>query len=174
MNRRRFIATTSAAAAALTLPAAAAAKKETLNIFCWSEYIPQVVIDTFAKANKVHGFDCPGCAFPDKKGHPLVDSCEQGQKAIAWEMTRKAVGAEFFAGRTPEELRAHSDFDLEFQGRLTHPVVYEKASGTYRGVSWPEAYAIAARISLAPGKGGTPLMIAVEVRQVMSAPPVDG
>ena len=54
MNRRRFIATTSAAAAALTLPAAAAAaKKETLNIFCWSEYIPQSVIDAFAKANKV-------------------------------------------------------------------------------------------------------------------------
>jgi len=42
-------------------------------------------------------------------------------------------------------------------------------------VETPEqAYAIAARISLAPGKGGTPLMIAVEVRQVMSAPPVDG
>jgi spermidine/putrescine transport system substrate-binding protein len=53
MNRRRFITTTSAAAAALTLPAAAAAKKESLNIFCWSEYIPQSVIDAFAKANKV-------------------------------------------------------------------------------------------------------------------------
>src|SRR6187549_3029167 len=53
MNRRRFIATTSAAAAALTFPAAAAAKKETLNIYCWSEYIPQSVIDGFAKANKV-------------------------------------------------------------------------------------------------------------------------
>src|SRR6186713_3365357 len=53
MNRRRFIATTSAAAAAFTLPASAATKKETLNVFCWSEYIPQSVIDAFAKANKV-------------------------------------------------------------------------------------------------------------------------
>jgi spermidine/putrescine transport system substrate-binding protein len=52
MNRRRFILTTSAAAAALTFPARAA-KKETLNIFCWSEYIPQSVIDSFAKANNV-------------------------------------------------------------------------------------------------------------------------
>src|SRR5206468_3813701 len=26
---------------------------ETLNIFCWSEYIPQSVIDGFAKANNV-------------------------------------------------------------------------------------------------------------------------
>jgi molybdopterin-dependent oxidoreductase alpha subunit len=107
--------------------------------------IPIKLIGSFARANKVHGFDCPGCAFPDKKGHPLIDSCEQGQKAIAWEMTRKAVGVEFFEGRSPEDLRKLSDFDLEFQGRLTHPVVYEKQTGVYRGVSWQEAYEIAAR-----------------------------
>jgi len=52
MNRRQFIYTTSAAAAALT-GTAHAAKKDTLNIFCWSEYIPQSVIDNFSKANKV-------------------------------------------------------------------------------------------------------------------------
>jgi len=52
MNRRRFIATTSAAAAAFSLPAHAA-KKETLNIYCWSEYIPQSVIDAFGKQMKV-------------------------------------------------------------------------------------------------------------------------
>ena len=52
MNRRRFIATTSAAAAAFSLPAQAA-KKETLNIYCWSEYIPQSVIDAFSKQAKV-------------------------------------------------------------------------------------------------------------------------
>jgi hypothetical protein len=33
------------------------------------------------------------------------------------------------------------------------------------------AYEIAARISAAPGPGGRPLIIPVEVRQVMSAPP---
>ena len=69
--------------------------------------IPIKLVGSFAQANKLpHGFDCPGCAFPDKPGKPLVDSCEQGQKAIAWEMTRKAVGAEFFDGRTPAELQA--------------------------------------------------------------------
>ena len=52
MNRRRFITTTSVAAAAFTLPAHAA-KKETLNIYCWSEYIPQSVIDAFSKQMKV-------------------------------------------------------------------------------------------------------------------------
>lgn len=36
-----------------------------------------------------------------------------------------------------------------------------------------QAYAIAARISLAPGRGGAPMHLPVEVREVMSAPPVD-
>ena len=35
------------------------------------------------------------------------------------------------------------------------------------------AYAIAAEASAAPGKGGAPLNMPIEVRQVMSAPPVD-
>src|SRR3546814_1285251 len=35
------------------------------------------------------------------------------------EMTRKAVGADFFDGKTPAQLQALGDFDLEFQGRLT-------------------------------------------------------
>ncbi len=35
------------------------------------------------------------------------------------------------------------------------------------------AYEIAARASAAPGPGGTPLNMPIEVRQVMSAPPVE-
>ena len=35
------------------------------------------------------------------------------------------------------------------------------------------AYALAARASAAPGKGGEPMNMAIEVRQVMSAPPTD-
>jgi hypothetical protein len=35
------------------------------------------------------------------------------------------------------------------------------------------AYAIAARVSTAPGPGGKPLHMDVEVREVMSGPPVD-
>ena len=35
------------------------------------------------------------------------------------------------------------------------------------------AHDIAARASAAPGKGGVPLNMAIEVREVMSAPPVD-
>ncbi len=41
-------------------------------------------------------------------------------------------------------------------------------------VESPErAYAIAAEASDAPGPGGRPLKLAIEVRQVMSAPPTD-
>jgi hypothetical protein len=35
------------------------------------------------------------------------------------------------------------------------------------------AYAIAARASACPGPGGTPLNMPIEVREVMSGPPVD-
>jgi hypothetical protein len=41
-------------------------------------------------------------------------------------------------------------------------------------VDTPErAWAIAAEASAAPGPGGTPLNLAIEVRQVMSGPPTD-
>jgi hypothetical protein len=41
-------------------------------------------------------------------------------------------------------------------------------------VETPErAYALAARVSAAPGPGGKPVYMAVEVREVMSAPPVE-
>ena len=116
------------------------------TVRAWSRQgIPLKLIGSFLTANKVHGFDCPGCAFPDKTGRHLVDSCEQGQKAIAWEMTRKAVGAEFFDGKTPAQLQSLGDFDLEFQGRLTTPVLYERGAGVFRAIDWDEAYAIAAR-----------------------------
>jgi hypothetical protein len=41
--------------------------------------------------------------------------------------------------------------------------------------TWPpeDINQIAARASAAPGKGGAPVNMAIEVREVMSAPPVD-
>jgi hypothetical protein len=39
--------------------------------------------------------------------------------------------------------------------------------------STQRAYEIAARASAAPGQGGVPLNMAIEVREVMSAPPVE-
>lgn len=106
--------------------------------------IPFKLLDSFAHANKLTGFDCPGCAFPDKPGKPIVDSCEQGQKAIAWEMTRKSVGTDFFAGKSLAALQAMSDLELEQSGRLTTPMVHfrDADSDAYQAISWSEVFAL--------------------------------
>ncbi|MET0379476.1 MAG: FdhF/YdeP family oxidoreductase, partial [Spongiibacteraceae bacterium] len=124
------------------------AVKGALNAF-WQQRIPLQVIESFRKANTPYGFDCPGCAFPDKKSgknQPIgVDSCEQGQKAIAWEMTPKRTDAIFFAQYSVSELRTWTDLDLENQGRLTTPLRYDPALDHYLPVAWPEAFQIIAQ-----------------------------
>jgi molybdopterin-dependent oxidoreductase alpha subunit len=86
------------------------------------------------------GFDCPGCAWPDDPNGLHLDICENGIKHVTWEMTRKQVGAEFFAANTVGELLDWSDFALEDQGRLTEPLVYDGARDTYVSISWPDAF----------------------------------
>lgn len=102
--------------------------------------IPLKIFHSFAKANRPGGFDCPGCAFPDKGGGTGIDSCEQGQKAIAWEMTRQKADAEFFGQHTLSSLRNWTDHDLEGQGRLTQPLRYDATSDKYLPVSWEDAF----------------------------------
>jgi molybdopterin-dependent oxidoreductase alpha subunit len=107
--------------------------------------MPLKAVSMLLATNKRDTFDCPGCAFPDKPGKPMVDSCEQGQKAVAWEMTRKATGPDFFAQHSIEQLREFSDYELEFQGRLTTPMLYTQESDRYEPIDWPQAFAIAGR-----------------------------
>jgi molybdopterin-dependent oxidoreductase alpha subunit len=106
--------------------------------------IPFKLAGSLRAVNKPGGFDCPGCAFPDKNHGSGIDSCEQGQKAIAWEMTRWQADPDFFAAHTLAELRAWSDHDLENAGRLTRPLRYDAASDRYRPISWDDAWQIAA------------------------------
>jgi molybdopterin-dependent oxidoreductase alpha subunit len=115
------------------------AVKSALNAFR-IQGIPVRALQSFAKANKPDGFDCPGCAFPDKTGGALVDSCEQGQKAIAWEMTNKRADPAFFAGKPLAHLRAWSDHELEAVGRLTHPMVYDGSIDCYVPIDWQKAF----------------------------------
>ena len=96
-------------------------------------------------ANQPEGFDCPGCAWPDPKHTSSFEFCENGAKAIAWEVTDKRVTREFFARYTVSELAAQSDHWLEQQGRLTEPMRYDAASDKYVPVRWDEAFAIIAR-----------------------------
>src|SRR6201987_5712660 len=91
--------------------------------------------------NQPHGFDCPGCAWPDPKHTSSFEFCENGAKAVTWEATAKRTTPEFFAAHTVSELWNWSDFDLENQGRLTPPMLYDKATDRYLPVSWDEALA---------------------------------
>ncbi|MHB9848201.1 FdhF/YdeP family oxidoreductase [Streptomyces krungchingensis] len=92
------------------------------------------------------GFDCPGCAWPDDTKGLHLDICENGIKHVTWEMTGKRVGPEFFAAHSVTELSGWSDFDLEDQGRLTEPMVYDPESDHYVPISWHDAFELAGRV----------------------------
>jgi molybdopterin-dependent oxidoreductase alpha subunit len=89
--------------------------------------------------NQPHGFDCPGCAWPDPKHTSSFEFCENGAKAVSWEATAKRTTPEFFAAHPVSELLTWPDFDLENEGRLTHPMTYDKATDRYLPISWDEA-----------------------------------
>ncbi|MER7952412.1 FdhF/YdeP family oxidoreductase [Streptomyces sp. NPDC096079] len=91
------------------------------------------------------GFDCPGCAWPDDTKGLHLDICENGIKHVTWEMTRKRVGREFFAAHSVTELAGWSDYDLENEGRLTEPMVYDAESDHYVPISWKDAFALVGR-----------------------------
>ncbi|RUP13654.1 MAG: CbbBc protein [Methylobacterium sp.] len=93
------------------------------------------------KANQPDGFDCPGCAWGDPEHGSSFEFCENGVKAVSWEATDKRTKPSFFAKHTLTELRDWSDYALEGQGRLTHPMRYDAASDRYLPVSWDAAFA---------------------------------
>nr|ACY24666.1 oxidoreductase alpha (molybdopterin) subunit [uncultured organism] len=100
---------------------------------------------TLLSANQPDGFDCPGCAWPDRDHTSSFEFCENGAKAVAAEATARRVTAEFFAQHTVTELAAQGDFYLEDQGRLTEPVVYDAATDKYRPIAWDDAFALIAQ-----------------------------
>jgi len=106
------------------------------------EKIPLAGAALLLKQNKpIDGFACVSCAWA--KPHPprTLSFCENGAKATAWENTTRRCGPEFFAAHRVTELLNWTDFDLEHQGRLTHPMRYDATSDTYRAVSWEQAFA---------------------------------
>ncbi|MBL5882727.1 FdhF/YdeP family oxidoreductase [Lelliottia aquatilis] len=96
---------------------------------------------TLLRTNQPDGFDCPGCAWPDKEHKSTFQFCENGAKAVTWEATSKRVTPAFFAENTVTSLLAKSDFELEGYGRLTHPLEYHPQSDTFRPVEWEKAFA---------------------------------
>jgi molybdopterin-dependent oxidoreductase alpha subunit len=107
--------------------------------------IPLKGAKTLLSANQPDGFDCPGCAWPDRNHHSTFEFCENGAKAVAAEATARRVTPELFAQYTVSELLEKSDFWLEDQGRLTDPMVYDAATDKYVPISWDDAFGIVAR-----------------------------
>ena len=99
--------------------------------------------------NKPGGFACVSCSWA-KPAHPLIiEACENGIKATAWEITSKRAPPAFFANHTVAELSTWSDCDLESVGRLTEPLRWDSASDKYVTVAWEEAFAdIGAQLKL--------------------------
>lgn len=96
---------------------------------------------TLLRTNQPNGFDCPGCAWPDSESSSTFQFCENGAKAVTWEATNKRVMPEFFASHPVATLLNRTDYELEDLGRLTHPMVYNRATDTYQPIEWEAAFA---------------------------------
>ena len=100
---------------------------------------------TLLNINQPTGFDCPGCAWPEKKDAHAFNFCENGAKAVDFEATSKRVTPEFFATHTVSWLSEQSDFLLEDSGRLTDPMRYDSVTDKYVPISWDDAFALIAK-----------------------------
>ncbi|GHE80460.1 formate dehydrogenase subunit alpha [Amycolatopsis deserti] len=100
---------------------------------------------TLPLLNQRHGFDCPGCAWPESQGRRKpAEFCENGAKAVAEEATTRRVTREFFAAHPIAELATKTDYWLGQQGRLTEPMVLRPGGTHYEPISWEAAFALMA------------------------------
>jgi molybdopterin-dependent oxidoreductase alpha subunit len=97
------------------------------------------------RLNQRHGFDCPGCAWPEEHGgRKFAEFCENGAKAVAEEATKRVVTPDFFARHSIADLDARPEYWLSQQGRLTHPMVLRPGDDHYRAIDWNDAYRLIA------------------------------
>ncbi|MCB0728328.1 MAG: FdhF/YdeP family oxidoreductase [Ignavibacteriae bacterium] len=92
--------------------------------------------------NKIGGFDCPSCAWPDPDDErsALGEYCENGARAVADEATSKKLTAGFFQKHSVKELAAFSDFEIGKKGRIAQPVYLPKGASHYQAISWKDAF----------------------------------
>ena len=102
-------------------------------------------ITKLSKVNDFHGFDCPGCAWPDPDSHrSFAEFCENGAKAVSDEATKSRADSDFWSKWSVSELSQKSDYWLNSQGRLTEPMILNPDSKHYQPISWNEAFDIIA------------------------------
>tara|TARA_B100000214_G_scaffold174933_2_gene125808 strand:+ start:29846 stop:32128 length:2283 start_codon:yes stop_codon:yes gene_type:complete len=100
-------------------------------------------LKTLSRVNRFHGFDCPGCAWPDPDGHrTFAEFCENGAKAVADESTKKRINSSFFAKNSVSSLSNQSDQWLNDQGRLTEPMLLAEGEEHYKPITWNDAFEI--------------------------------
>lgn len=100
---------------------------------------------TFFQLNQVSGFDCQSCAWPNPQGdRSLAEFCENGFKAVAYEVDPRRLTAEFFRQHSIADLATKSDYWLGQQGRLTEPLIRRRGSTHYEPVEWAEAFSLIA------------------------------
>jgi len=97
---------------------------------------------TLSEQNKPKGFACVSCAWAKPADYHPAEFCENGAKATLWETTSRRCSPEFFAKHTVSDLLGWRDYDLEQQGRLTHPMRYDPVTDHYVPCGWDEAFAV--------------------------------
>ena len=108
---------------------------------------------SLVRLNQRHGFDCPGCAWPEEHGgRKFAEFCENGAKAVAEEATKRVVTPEFFARHSIADLDAKPEYWLSQQGRLTHPMVLRPGDDHYRPIGWDDAYRLDRRRTARAGQ----------------------
>jgi len=96
--------------------------------------------DTLRRMNKPGGLMCPSCAWPKPKNYSAFEFCENGAKAVMWELTKDRCTPEFWETHTVQQLRSWTDHELEKTGRLTHPLRYNPQSDRYEETDWESAF----------------------------------
>ena len=107
-----------------------------------TEGIPVKGARTLLATNQPDGFDCPGCAWPDREHHSTFQFCENGVKAVAAEATERRATPAVIGEHTVSWLAEQSDHFLENLGRITEPMVYDATTDRYRAIAWDEAFAL--------------------------------
>ena len=105
------------------------------------EWATPAAVETLARQNKPHGFMCVSCSWSKPANYHAFEFCENGAKATLWELTTRRCTPEFFARHRVSELLEWKDFDLEEQGRLTHPMRYDASADHYVPCAWEDAFA---------------------------------
>ena len=82
--------------------------------------------------NQPDGFRLPRMRLARPRHTSSFEFCENGAKAVAFELTKRHVTREFFATHTVRNSTQQSDYWLEEQGRLTEPMRYDPNNRSLR------------------------------------------